>query len=243
MEGSHRIANGMEFVNDPAVIGKWKSVGSLEAGEEFSLEKLNAFQKGELAEEIYFLPQGVSYWIFEGWTKGTLLLHYGGDAPILERSYQVVSREGRQYLLVTLPEEGHIAVFEQVDNTEYALESLGRRDNIDLPFVPDPDVVGLWKTVGFVERPEDFTGPNSAVKLWLETVEFRPHGVLIQQYWNEEPWHDRWTKGTLLLQKRHTAPSYELRDVEGKEYLFMEWKMGNYVFGGKEPSYYVLERA
>ena len=27
MEGSHRIANGMEFVNDPAVIGKWKSVG------------------------------------------------------------------------------------------------------------------------------------------------------------------------------------------------------------------------
>lgn len=153
MEGSHRIANGMEFVNDPAVIGKWKSVGSLEAGEEFSLEKLNASQKGELAEEIYFLPQGVSYWIFEGWTKGTLLLHYGGDAPILERSYQVVSREGRKYLLVTLPEEGHIAVFEQVDNTEYALESLGRRDNIDLPFVPDPDVVGLWKTVGFVERP------------------------------------------------------------------------------------------
>ena len=71
MEGSHRIANGMEFVNDPAVIGKWKSVGSLEAGEEFSLEKLNASQKGELAEEIYFLPQGVSYWIFEGWTKGT----------------------------------------------------------------------------------------------------------------------------------------------------------------------------
>lgn len=109
-------------------------------------------------------------------------------------------------MLVTLPEEGHIAVFEQVDNTEYALESLGRRDNIDLPFVPDPDVVGLWKTVGFVERPEDFTGPDSAVKLWLETVEFRPHGVLIQQYWNEEPWHDRWTKGTLLLQKRHTAP-------------------------------------
>ncbi len=118
MQGSHRIANGMEFVNDPAVIGKWKSVGSLEAGEEFSLEKLNASQKGELAEEIYFLPQGVSYWIFEGWTKGTL-----------------------------------------------------------------------------------------------------------------------------LLQKRHTAPSYQLRDVEGKEYLFMEWKMGNYVFGGKEPSYYVLERA
>ena len=110
----------------------------------FSLEKLNASQKGELAEEIYFLPQGVSYWIFEGWTKGTLLLHYGGDAPILERSYQVVSREGRKYLLVTLPEEGHIAVFEQVDNTEYALESLGRRDNIDLPFVPDP----VWWACG-----------------------------------------------------------------------------------------------
>ena len=35
MEGSHRIANGMEFVNDPAVIGKWKSVGAWRLGRNF----------------------------------------------------------------------------------------------------------------------------------------------------------------------------------------------------------------
>ena len=42
MQGSHRIANGMEFVNDPAVIGKWKSIGSLASGEPLSQDALNS---------------------------------------------------------------------------------------------------------------------------------------------------------------------------------------------------------
>ena len=28
----------------------------------------------------------------------------------------------------------------------------------------------------------------------------------------------------------------------GKEYLFMEWKMGNYIYGGMEPDHYVFMR-
>ena len=39
-----------------------------------------------------------------------------------------------------------------------------------------------------------------------------------------------------------TAPAYELRTVQGKEYLFLEWKMGNYIFGGMDPEFFVFQR-
>lgn len=93
MEGSRRIANGMEFVNDPAVIGKWKSIGSLASGEPLSQDALNSNQNTAfgITKELYFLPEGKPYWIFEGWTKGTLLVHHGGSEPLLEYRYTINS--------------------------------------------------------------------------------------------------------------------------------------------------------
>ena len=145
-------------------------------------------------------------------------------------------------MLVTLPEEGHIAVFEQVDNTEYALESLGRRDNIDLPFVPDPDVVACGKP-WLCGTPRGFYRARQRGKALARNRGVppprRPHSAVLERGALARPLDQR----HLAAPKKAHRPSYELRDVEGKEYLFMEWKMGNYVFGGKEPSYYVLERA
>lgn len=31
-------------------------------------------------------------------------------------------------------------------------------------------------------------------------------------------------------------------NIGWKEYLFMEWKMGNYIYGGMEPEHYVFKR-
>ena len=37
------------------------------------------------------------------------------------------------------------------------------------------------------------------------------------------------------------ACGYELRELAGKEYLILEWKSGDYVFGGRI-TWYVVER-
>ncbi len=82
-----KIANGMEFINDETAIGKWKNIGWFGDTESDSLEKLNK-KSGEY-EDLFFLPNGESYWIFEGWTKGVLLIHYGGYEPILTYRYDI----------------------------------------------------------------------------------------------------------------------------------------------------------
>lgn len=247
-----RIANGMEFADDPAVIGRWKSIGSLPPETPLSREALDAGRNVAfgIAKELFFLPGGRPYWIFEGWTKGTLLVHHGGSEPLLEYRYATASWEGRHCLLIPRAgDEGRTIVLEQADTHRYTWESLGRRDPIDLPFVPDEKVLGTWCAVGYVARKEDFPQENLLEEgVGLAELRFLPGGFLEQLYLDPSlegggQWlHDRWTKGAALLQGMRTAPAYELRFVQGKEYLFFEWKMGNYIFGGMDPEFFVFQR-
>ena len=93
-----KIANGMQFVNDEAVIGKWNNIGWIENTYCTSLDGLN--EKSGEYDTIYFLPNGEPYWIFEGWTKGVLLIHYGGNEPILTYKYDIQVIDGKEYLFL-----------------------------------------------------------------------------------------------------------------------------------------------
>jgi len=53
---------------------------------------------------------------------------------------------------------------------------------------------------------------------------------------------ENWTKGKVLSKQDKTASGYDLRDINGKTYMFMQWKSGDYVFRGREPVYYILEK-
>ena len=75
--------------------------------------------------------------------------------------------------------------------------------------------------------------------MYLETIEFYPDGRAVQKYMDDE-WQDKWTKGFLLNLHRTTAAAYELREIDGTEYLFLEWKMGNYIYGGMKHDIYVF---
>ena len=79
---------------------------------------------------LYFLPNGEPYWIFEGWTKGIILIHYGGDEPILTYRYDLRDIGDRQYLFFRLDDKTE--VFVKADSERYTKETLGIHDNIDL---------------------------------------------------------------------------------------------------------------
>lgn len=51
-----------------------------------------------------------------------------------------------------------------------------------------------------------------------------------------------WTKGKIINGNEKTASEYDVRDINGKTYLFMQWKSGDYIFGESVPYYYVLEK-
>ena len=233
------MLNGMEFINDEAAIGKWKNIGRIDDTKSLSLERLND-KSGEF-EDLYFLPNGEDYWIFEGWTKGILLIHYGGDEPVITYRYDIHSFDGKAYLFLRL--DNKTEVFVKADSNRYEKATLGNHDNIDMPFVHDDKVIGKWLSVGFGGREllENFSPDMKYDGLYLKSIEFFADGKLTQKYM-DDVWHDRWTKSFILNRHRTTAASYEIREINGSDYLFMEWKMGNYIYGGMKPDYYVFAR-
>lgn len=51
-----------------------------------------------------------------------------------------------------------------------------------------------------------------------------------------------WTKGYVLKHYNHTACAYEIVTVDGVDYMIIEWKSGDYRWGGHDTDYYVFIR-
>jgi tRNA A-37 threonylcarbamoyl transferase component Bud32 len=115
--------------------------------------------------------------------------------------------------------------------------TVGSRDNIDLPFVDDPQVIGRWVSVDFVDEISQFhpDQPSFQGRLFLKELTFLENGKTEKAWWT-------WTRGVLIHHGDRTASHYEIREVKGQPYLFLEWKSGDFTIRGKKPPYYVLQR-
>ena len=52
----------------------------------------------------------------------------------------------------------------------------------------------------------------------------------------------RYTKGFVLNDKEMTAEEYQIKSINGKDFLFVQHKSGDYFYGGMTPHWYVFER-
>lgn len=111
------------------------------------------------------------------------------------------------------------------------------KDDINLLFVNDTDVLGSWKSVDFVETPEAFNPHKRAWQddLYLKELVFLPNGKTLNGWLT-------WTKGMVIHRNDKTASAYTIKDMAGGKYMFFEWKSGDYVFRGAKPYYYVLKK-
>lgn len=110
-------------------------------------------------------------------------------------------------------------------------------DNIALPFVDDPAVLGRWVSVDFVPSPDKFQEGKrfNQVDLYLKELIFLKGGKT-----EHSPW--TWTKGTLIHPGDKTAGKYEIKELNGKPIMFLEWKSGDYTLRHQKPEYYVLTK-
>ncbi len=237
------------FENDPRVIGKWEVVGEYAVKGDFYGDIDHRKTK---AKEIYFLPGGERYWCY-GWTKGKLICSTGDGNTVNEytleeydgETYMFVSYKSREYRFGGKPS---VLVLRQVDNNEYSVDEIALKDDINMPFVADPAVIGKWTACGYCSVPESFE-PNlkQDKKYFFSAVEFKKEGK-VKSWYNfgesivEGEDMQAWTKGYILRKFNSTACAYIIRIVEDTEYLFIQWKSGDYVFGGFEPKYYVFVR-
>lgn len=235
---------------DDDVVGRWEVLGEYaKKGDFFSGESLNG--DGVTAtREIYFLPGGERYWCF-GWTKGRLLIDTGDTTSVNE--YEVETHGGDRFMFVRLKSysyrtggEPTVLVLRRLDSKAYSADGIARKDNIDIPFANDKRVIGRWKAHSFCVNKTDFSPENrSETPLYFSEIEFFPGGSCNSVYGGEIIGGNHmqtWTKGYVLRRWNSSACRYEIKTVNGTDYLIIEWKSGDYRWGGFDTDYYVFER-
>lgn len=243
----------LPFFDDNQVVGKWEVVGNYAVREDFEEGIFSTMSfYGEDVKYIYFLPGGEKYWCF-CWTKGYFVVDGYRINPIYN-PYEIVKKDDGVYMLITLREneasrggQPTILALRQVDNNEYTPEMIAKKDDIDKPFVNDERIIGKWRAHSFLGNKSEFPQPEEDMEdLYFKEIEFFPDGKCRCVY--EDDIFDgedkiSWTKDYLLRKWNWSACEYEIRKVEGIEYMIIEWKSGDYRFGGFDTNYYVFVRA
>jgi len=237
---------------DDDVVGKWAVMGEYAVREDFfaGIAPLDGLYCGAV-KQIYFLPGGERYWVY-GWTKG-FLIYDSGDGTALN-DYVVEEHDGERYMFVQHKGGDYrcggrptVLVLRQADSVAYMSVDIAKVDKIDLDFVADAKVLGKWTAVCYLAAKEDFSPGQRDDANWLyfKAIEFFPAGQCTSVYGKEVVAGmdmQTWTKGYVLRKWNRTACAYEIREVDGVEYLIMEWKSGDYRWGGFETDYYVFVR-
>lgn len=241
------------FENDERIIGKWIIIGEYNNRTEFDLGKeLNYESIGNKNREIYFLPDGEWYWCYS-WSKGKLLIDNGESSFV--NDFTVENHSDGLYMFVKLKSYDFLQngittllVLRKCDSCRYSAKDIARKDNISVPFEDDKSILGKWKAVAFVRGKEDFSPENTdnCFKPYFKEIEFLPNGECISVYGDEIiSGRDvqEWTKGFVLRKWNNTACAYEIKNIGGAEYLLIEWKSGDWRWGGFDTDYYVFIRA
>ena len=243
----HSEKSDIPFENDSSIIGKWQIVGEYTVKDDFYGDVCSADKE---RRDIYFLPNGENYWCYS-WSKGKLICRFGDYSFI--NNFYVEDYNGNRYMFVEFKsyEYRHggmptVLVLRQLDNKEYTIEDVAHKDNVELPFENDEEVLGTWKVKDFCRSIEAFEPSGTPRQnLFFKRVTFKEQGEVISTYGDKTICGEHlqtWTKGYVLRKWNSTACAYQICTIDDKEYLFIEWKSGDYIYGGMEPCYYVFER-
>ncbi len=228
------IKNMKAFINDEKAIGKWSLIGL--AKNEDDLNKGKFLDEDIIIKEIYLMDEGQEYWVI-AWTKGTI---YINNEPY---SYEIKNNKMFINLTGLYGEDKKIAIYEKVDDKHYTTEEIMHLDNTDVPFVEDIKLVGLWKSLGIVENKDNFNLLNIDSDGIINHLSFFPNGEGNITFNSNNSRSISYTNGFVKdLCIKGTMCAYEIKKIEEKDYLIIEWKSGDYVFGGFINCYYVFEK-
>jgi hypothetical protein len=111
-----------------------------------------------------------------------------------------------------------------------------RPDMANRPFVNDPNLIGKWQSVDFVDDINDFEPDKKhwPGDLYLKQMFFFENGL------TGGPW--KWTKGQIIHPGDKTVAHYCIKEMAGSTYLLFEWMSGDVTIRGMKPKFYVLKK-
>lgn len=248
------------FVDDQRVIGRWDSVDFVSEIEQF-IPGEKAYGEEMYLTSLVFINGGDTLISFEGsellkrgstWTRGLIL----DEQEKTAEKYEIKELDGDTYMFLEWKSGDYTIrgmkpeyyVLKKVDSEIYThIDESRIEDNINYPFVDDPEMPGNWQSVDYVETIEDFKPGTKSLRgdLYVAGLEIMENGVIngFTTYGRAREGILAWTKGLILDKQDKTASKYEIKEIDGEIYLFFEWKSGDYLYRRAEPWYYVLKKA
>lgn len=115
-------------------------------------------------------------------------------------------------------------------------------------FVSDPKIVGEWIAVDYTEFIDSWTydSNKSTDDLYLKKIDFKADGrCLCTPRNNTFIFEWRWTYGQIMTPdgKYCLVDSYQLCDIDGEEFLMVEYKNGDYMRNENwDPGWYIFKK-
>ena len=245
----------LPFEDDPNIIGKWELCGEAidknDVTKVISVNEERAFHK-----ELFFLPGGAFVWNY-CWTKGIVYWMNSKYTFAIPNIYRIVEQNGGRYMFLEFMsnaciEEGvdsPLLLYRQVDDAPYTdRQARPYVDKTDLPFVEDEEVLGEWTVVDFVPDIDVFapgTQYSANIGGYIVSIQFHLRGIctrMVNTLSGLKPRALRYTKGTLLDDAGMVAEEYQIKEIDGREFLFIQHKSGDYTYGGRAPWWFVFVR-
>jgi len=248
------------FINDQQVIGKWQAVDCVQNINDFNPDKQS--EPGDLfIKALVFIKEGPMLKAFDGsgnlepstftWTEGMVLNKQDKTASKYEikaingTTYMFLESKGGDYIY--LHRKPPYFVLAKIDDADYSNNKLTAiEDKVDYPFVDDPQLIGIWKSVDFVKTIDEFEPGVISCKgdLLLTQFDIAENGRMSGLTSGSELPEGflTWTQGLIIDKKHKTASQYKIKELKGDTYLFYEWKSGDYSYWSMTPEYYVLKK-
>ncbi len=243
----------LHFENCDQMLGKWELIGETSAS--YDLVNITPI-KEPLYSVLYFLPGGAFYRHIS-WSKGVVYVLSSKRRAVVANACRMVEQSNQRFLVVewhkdvvaTDDNNGRCYVYRQLDNKPYTLEeTYVAQDKVDLPYVMDEALIGTWHTCDLVSSMEDFspkTPRTSQNDWWITKMQITPQGLCIRMFHGQNGDYvrlDSYTKGVILDKENKFANRYWVKEIDGKQYLLVEHKSGDYLYSGRVSCYYAFQK-
>lgn len=229
------IKNMKPFTNDEYAIGKWQLLGVSQNEEEASKSKY--YEDDFNIKELYLMPNGQEYWVIK-WTKGYIYIN--------RRACPYELNDNKMYLKILDAYDDTIykvATYEKIDDKVYTEEEIRIKDDTSISFIQDDKIQGFWQSVDFINTKSSFNPKSKKKNLYLNKIVVTPDQSCIAHFTNNSSKAISYSKGFIIdLCIKDTLSAYELKTVDDEEFMIIEWKSGDYIYGRIINGYYVLKK-
>lgn len=224
------------FYDDPRVIGKWKLVGVTDTRENYYEGKL--LDDSFSIKELYLMEKGRRYWVIR-WTRSYIIINDRKNPYEIEDNLMFVKIYG-----IFDNSEYKYAVYKKEDSRKYKIEDFIIKDDINVKYEEDNELVGNWKAISFIYKKEMFNPlKKNSNNLAIDKLSVHNDFEVLISYNDGKLKKSTYTKGYIInLILDNTLCEYEIRTVNGRKYLIIEFKNGDYIYAGQINKYYVFEK-